>query len=204
MVVTNVLTEADFNTILNDWGRQVALVPITRAISNISGQESLTAGTPVIIEAYFMRSSQTWDFQGDGFVEKGAAVCLAKDDDAVEKDDLIYADGTYVSITAIEGDATTITITAVAHGLSAGDEICILGTTNYQGVFTITSAPDVDTLTITDATHDLDAETSGQIMKGFIKFRIKENFRVPGIFDNTGGQTQFIYSANNCFIQDGS
>jgi len=202
MVITNFFTPEDFETILEDFGRLLIHVPVTNTISNVSGAEIVSEGTPAVIEAYFMRSSQAWDFEKAGFVEKGDCVCLSKYADTVEMDDFIYADGTNVTITAIDGDATTITVTAVGHGQSVGGEIIIVGTTNYNGLYTVATVPDADTLTITDATHDLDAETDGQINKGFIKFKIKESFNVTGIFDNTGGDTSFVYTANNLFLYE--
>ena len=56
-------------------------------------------------------------------VEGGDAVLLAKAEDGVLKNDLIAADGVYVDINLIDGDATTISVDATSHGLGIGDEI---------------------------------------------------------------------------------
>lgn len=58
---------------------------------------------------------------------------------------------------ADNGDGT-VDITITAHGLIAGDWIKITGTTNYDGVFKVESAPDANSIYIT-ATYV--AETPG-------------------------------------------
>lgn len=201
--INNFFTTTDFETILDDFGRQIVHIPITRSISNYSGRETLTEGTPVVIEAYFIRTEQAWDYEKAGLTEKGNAVLLAKHADAVEKDDLVLADGTNIEISSIDGDATTISITtASAHGLSVGDNILVLGTTNYNGKYVVATTPTGTTLTIADTSHDLAAETIGQINKEYTQFRIKQAFHVPGVFDNEGGATQFIYTACSLFLYD--
>ena len=67
-----------------------------------------------------------------------------------------------VNIASIDGDATTISVTtATAHGLIAGNNVTIAGTVGYNGVYTIATAADTTHLTITDAAHNLAAETVG-------------------------------------------
>jgi len=93
-MVQNVLTVEDFNQILDNYaGRQVTHTPVTQTISNVSGQETLTDGTPGAIKAYFMKYNQTWDYAKAGFLEQGDAVMLAKIADGVKKNDKITADG---------------------------------------------------------------------------------------------------------------
>ena len=93
-MVQNVLTVSDFDRILDDYaGVQVSHTPITRSTSNVTGQETLTDGTPANIKVYFMRTEQAWDFVKAGFVEKGDAVMLAKVADSVVKDDKITFKG---------------------------------------------------------------------------------------------------------------
>ena len=93
-MVQNVLTVNDFNRILDNYaGREVTHIPVTQATSNVSGQETLTDGSPVVIKAYFMKYAQTWDYAKAGFLEQGDAVMLAKIADGVKKDDKITADG---------------------------------------------------------------------------------------------------------------
>ena len=90
MAKQNILSVKDFNNILEDYaGQRVQHVPVTKTLDNLSGQETLTEGTMVYIKAYFMRTSQNWDYAKAGFIERGDAVLLSKYDDSVGKDDLI-------------------------------------------------------------------------------------------------------------------
>jgi len=69
-----------------------------------------------------------------------------------------------LTITAIDGDATTITVTTGtdAHGLVVGDLVTINDTTNYNGTFTVASVVGFD-FTITSSNHNQAAETSGTV-----------------------------------------
>lgn len=203
MANQNVLTVNDFDRILDNYaGRQIIHVPVTQTTSNISGEETLTDGTPAEIKAYIMRTGQNWDFEKAGFFEKGDAVALTKYADSVAMNDKIYADGVTVTISNIDGDATTITVdTSSNHGLSANDEVIISGTTNYDGVYTVATITDPDTFTISDTNHDFAAETSGYVVKDYSKFRVKERFDVPGVFNSTEATTTFTYTACNLFLE---
>ncbi len=68
------------------------------------------------------------------------------------------------TISAIDGDATTITVDTVGdvHGFVTGDLVNIDGTTNYNGTFTVATAPDADTFTIASTAHNVAAESAGQ------------------------------------------
>ena len=70
-----------------------------------------------------------------------------------------------LTITAIDGDATTITVTTGtdAHGLAAGNIVTIDGTTNYNGTFTVAGITDADTFTISSTSHNYAAEAAGQV-----------------------------------------
>lgn len=59
------------------------------------------------------------------------------------------------AISAAASTSTTMTITATAHGLSVGDRITIAGVTpsGYNGNWTVATVPDVNTITITDASN---------------------------------------------------
>jgi len=205
MVTQNLLTANDFNRILSDYfGRAVFHVSVTKTISNITGQETLTTNTPAEITAYFMRMNQRWNFDKTGNIEGGDAALLAKYTDLVASDSLIYTDGTNLTISGIDGNATTITVnTSGAHGLAAGDGVLIYGTSNYDGVYTVGNITDSDTFTIADTTHNLAAETTGQAVRDYDKFRVKEIIQVPGVFDTTKSPT-YVYSYCNLFVADDS
>ena len=204
MATSYILTVENFDSLLDtSAGRQITHVPTVQTTSNISGQETLTRGAGVSIKAYFMRTSQNWDFQKAGFFQKGDAVAVCKIADGVKAEDLLYTDGLSFTITAIDGTATTITVdTSAVHGLSAGDEVIIKNTTNYDGVYTVATITDTDTFTIADTSHDVAAETSGNIVRNFEKFRIKQAFDVPGVFDSTGIGTTMVYTSCNLFLYE--
>ena len=201
-MVQIVLSPTDFERILDDYaGREVIHMPVVRTLSNITGQETLGNGTPVLIKCYIMRTGQNWDYDKAGFIEAGDAVALTRYTDGVSADDQLYAYGVRLTISNIDGDATTITVdTSTAHGLSVGDEVVIQDTTNYDGLYTVGGITDTDTFTIADTSHDFAAETSGNATKGFQKFRVKQYFEVPGVFDSTGGDTEIAYIACNLFL----
>jgi hypothetical protein len=80
--------------------------------------------------------------------------------------------GSTINISAIDGDATTITVdTAAAHNLVAGNTVTIAGTTNYNGTYTVATKTDADTFTITDATHNVAAENAGTMIHGGCTYR---------------------------------
>ena len=204
MVVTNFFTETDFITILTDFGRQLVLSRVSRAISNYSGQETLTEGTGEALEAYFMRYSQGWDYEKFGFLVKGDVVMLSKYADAVEKDDVIYADpsGT-LSINVIDGDTTQIQVICnSAHGQSIGDPVQITGTTNYDGSYTVSNIINSNEFRVAANANFPPELNTGTVLIDFTKYRVKEAFNVPGVFDNTGFGTRYIYTACNLFIDD--
>ena len=94
MANQNVFSVDDFDRVLDSYaGRQVQHVKVSRGTANISGQETLTNASTAYIKAYFMRTSQKWNFEKAGFFEKGDAVMLAKEADAVKKDHKVIADG---------------------------------------------------------------------------------------------------------------
>ena len=188
----------------NWFGRRVYHLSSTLTYDNLSGGETISEGTPTELTVHFVRTSQNWDFAKEGYLEKGDAVLIAHYSAGVKKEDIIITDGNTLEMTSIDGDATTISITTPAHGLSIGDEIMIFGTTNYDGVYTIATVPSTTTLTIADTTHNKAAETAGQLVKQYNKFTIKEAYDVAGVFDNEGGDTDFTYTRCNLFLKDES
>ena len=93
-MVQAILSTADFDRLLDSYaGRQVSHTPITKTTSNISGQETLTDGTPVTLKAYFVKTSSKVEFENAGLTITGQALLLAKVADGVSRDDKIIADG---------------------------------------------------------------------------------------------------------------
>lgn len=138
-------------------------------------------------------------FDKAGLVEGGDAYLISRPSDGVAEDDFIYANGTDLVITGIDGDATTITVdTSSSHGLSVGDKIFVGGTTNYDGLYSVASTPSATQFTISDTSHDLAAETEGLVTKNFDSFIIKNHIPRYGKF---GGTPEKIYDYSNLFLQ---
>jgi len=91
--INELFPAASWQIVLDDWGRHVSHIPATQSLSNITGQESIAEGSPVTIQAYFVRTTQLWNFEKAGFIEKGDAIMLAKYADSVKTADRISADG---------------------------------------------------------------------------------------------------------------
>jgi len=205
VVITNpAFTAVDFLNVLNEFGRQIGHSSITKTLSNLTNKETLTEATPTAITAYFVRTSQSWDYDKAGLFEKGQAIMLAKYEDGVAKDDIIYADGTNKVIFSIEGTATTITIFCTGHGVTAGDTVLILDTTNYDGSYTVASVTNANTFVITDNAHNYSAEAGAHLMVNYTKFRIKETWPVVGTFAPNDAGTDYVYTVNSLFIENGS
>lgn len=70
------------------------------------------------------------------------------------------------AISSASSTSTTLTInTAAAHGLSIGDSVTIenASVAGYNGVFTVATVPDADTITITDAANPGAMGASGTV-----------------------------------------
>ncbi len=93
-MVNNILTADDFNAILDDYaGRTLSHTPVTQTLSNITGQETLTDGTPANIKCYVMKTGQNFDYKEMGFMEQGDMVALCKVADSVGVNSKITING---------------------------------------------------------------------------------------------------------------
>lgn len=196
------ITEAQFNTAyIQRLGRYVVHVPQTKALGNISGEETLSAdeSSASVILAVFLRREKRWVFDKAGLIEGGDAYLVSRPVAGVVKDDFIYANGTDLAISSVDGDATTITIsTSTNHGLSAGDKVFVGGTTNYDALYTVASTPTATQFTITDNAHDLAAETAGIVTRDFDSFIIKDHI---GRYGQFGGSPEKVYDFSNLFLR---
>ncbi len=92
-MTNNILTVADFDAILDDYaGRTLSHTPVTKTVSNITGEETLTDGTPANIKCYVMKTGQNFDYKEYGFIEKGDMVALCKVADSVQINSKITVD----------------------------------------------------------------------------------------------------------------
>lgn len=202
-VGSTLISSASFYTnYVQRLGRYVALVPTTKAFDNINGSETITASesTATVILAVFLRRQQKWMFDKAGMIEGGDAYLMSRPSDGVAMDKFVYANGTEVSISSIDGDTAKISITtSSAHGLTVGDKIYIGGTTYYNGIYTVATTPLSTTLTITDASHNYAAETSGTLVRDWEVYRVKENLVRSGQFGDIAASS---YTYSNLFLRD--
>lgn len=202
-MTTNLLTSTEFAQILSDFaGRRIIHQSVTRTISNMTGDRTLTYGVPTYYSAYLQRVSQKWDWAKAGFLEQGDTVMQIAASVNAKKDDLVYSEYSVVALTAIDGNTTTISITAASHGLSVGDTIIIIGTTNYNGKYVVATAPTSSTFTISDTSHNYASETSGSVIKDFKEYLIKEALDVAGVLDNTSSGTSNTFTSCALAIND--
>lgn len=67
-----------------------------------------------------------------------------------------------VNITSISGNATTLTVVASGHGLSAGNTFYVYNTTNYDGAYVVATV-NGSTITASTISHNFASESSGTL-----------------------------------------
>jgi hypothetical protein len=75
-----------------DLSRTVFRTPMTKTTSNTSGAVTFTAGTPENIYAIFTKRTKRFDYSKEGLVEMGDAFMQIKQDQTLNKEDLIAVD----------------------------------------------------------------------------------------------------------------
>lgn len=114
------------------------------------------------------------------YVQSGISIVVIVENHGLNVGDILVADvitgetksGTYtvtsvdrksINGTYTQGGTTTVTVTAVSHGLNVGDSVVLSITsgTAASGTYVVTGAPTVDTFTYTSSTS---ATTSGTII----------------------------------------
>jgi hypothetical protein len=94
-----------YKTMIRKYGDSVVRTPYTKTTSNVNGDETLTAGTPVTITVYIARKNAAWFLDKPGFVEGGDAIMIVPSDVTMNKDDTITWNGhTYRVITVLNRD----------------------------------------------------------------------------------------------------
>lgn len=92
-------TGVNFDIVLNlitQYGSSVTVTPVTKTISNIEGDETLTEGTTYSETVYLSRKSTDWSFDEAGLVKGGDAVMIITPSSSIKKDDLVkHNDTTY-------------------------------------------------------------------------------------------------------------
>lgn len=201
MVGSIFLSRSNFNSsFMNRVGIYAIRLPVTTTYDNGTGGESFTYGTAQVVLGALIRFKQEWLFDKAGNIEAGDAYFMTSAANTINKNDLIYGEGFPFSISSIDGNTTTISITtSSAHGLSVGASIYIHSTTNYNGVYTVATVPTPTTLTIADNSHNFAAETSGKLVRDYNIFRVDNVVIRDGAF-GSNEQTTYVYC--NLFLYD--
>ena len=82
-----------FETMIDAFAKTLTRTPVTKTISNVTGNESLTEGTPVSISGPFFRQEDDWSQDRAGLFQGADAILLLKNDVVLNKDDKITYDG---------------------------------------------------------------------------------------------------------------
>lgn len=86
-------TNAPFEIMLDDYAKTISRTPITKTTSNLSGDETLTEGTPANISGAFFRKRDGYHPEKWGLLQSADAVLIVKDSVTVNKDDKLTYDG---------------------------------------------------------------------------------------------------------------
>lgn len=87
------MVKSDFEDFpFEDLARDVVRTPITKSISNITGSPTYTKGTTQPIKAIFTKRTKNYDLNKEGLAELGDAFMQIKQDQTMNKEDLITVD----------------------------------------------------------------------------------------------------------------
>lgn len=75
--------------LIDKYGSDVIITPVTKTISNISGDESLNESNSYEIKAYISRRTTSWNVDEAGLIKGGDAVMITKPEDNIQKDYVI-------------------------------------------------------------------------------------------------------------------
>lgn len=94
MVISSTgLGKADFeDSAFADLSRIVVRTPRTKTTSNVTGSPSYTNGTNENIYAIFTKRNKRYDYSKEGLIEMGDAFMQVKQDQTINKEDLITVD----------------------------------------------------------------------------------------------------------------
>jgi len=84
---------ADFTTfILGDLGQSVTIQSVTKTISNITGDRTLTYAVGTSITVIFLRKNTIREYDTEGVLEKADAYMMANTTDSVARNDKVTHD----------------------------------------------------------------------------------------------------------------
>ena len=81
-----------YEIMIDNFAKVIIRTPITKTISNISGDEELINGTPVNISGAFFRKDDSWSQGKEGLFQGADAILLVKKEVIISKDDKISFD----------------------------------------------------------------------------------------------------------------
>jgi len=87
-IITQMRTDFN-NKAIVDSGVSVTRTPITKTVSNVRGDATLTEGTPESITAFIVKKNTKWFIENAGEFEGADAMMLVKHDQTIAKDDKI-------------------------------------------------------------------------------------------------------------------
>jgi hypothetical protein len=87
------ITKGDFeNNAFDDFARVVVRIAKTKTISNVTGSPTYSGTDQTNIYAIFTKRSKSYELAKEGFFEKGDAFLQIKQDQTLNKEDLIVVD----------------------------------------------------------------------------------------------------------------
>jgi len=82
-----------YERMLDNFGKVVSYTPVTKTTSNITGEESLSDGTPGNVTLTFYKRDEKYSQEIQGLMDNADAVVLAKNALTLEKDSKITYQG---------------------------------------------------------------------------------------------------------------
>ena len=81
-----------YKTMIDNFAKTISKTPVTKTTSNVSGQETLTSGTPVNISGAFFRKEDAWAQNKEGLFQGADAIFMANTDVVFNKNDILSYD----------------------------------------------------------------------------------------------------------------
>lgn len=87
------ITKNDFEDYAySDWARSLTRIAKTKTISNVTGTPTYEGTSQATITAIFTKRALAYEWGKEGLVEKGDAFLQCKEDETINKDDIIIVD----------------------------------------------------------------------------------------------------------------
>lgn len=141
-------------------------------------------GTPVQQSPDFNAAGWPHQYNVSTMSSDGSNILMTIDDDHhYEVGDTLLiqnATPTQIPLTSVSSNGVTITVVSAGHNFSAGQNMSILATNNYDGNYTVDSVVDTDTFTITSGV-DVATETSGFVHDSTPANYYNQEFEVSSI-----------------------